>query len=272
MYKAALKSGLYDFTSARDFYREATRSAGIGMHADLSRQYIKLQALLLCPVAPHWSEYMWLDVLGEPSSIQHALFPNVSPPSPALTTARDYVRSTTSNITSAEGQQVKKLAKGKTASFDPKKNKRLTIYLARRFPAWQDKCVELMRENMEGLVVDVKAVSQKLDKSESKRAMPFVNTLKRRLEMGEDKEVVFERKLAFEEEDVLREMCMGLKQTVLRCTCVEVVAVDEGGKSGKVVAGAGEGFKVGEEKTGLPLSAEMAVPGQPGFFFENVEG
>jgi len=245
MYKAALKSGLYDFTSARDFYREATRSAGIGMHADLSRQYIKLQALLLCPLAPHWSEYMWLDVLGEATSIQHALFPNVSPPSHALTAARDYVRSTTSNITSAEGQQVKKLAKGKAASFDPKKNKRLTIFLARRFPAWQDKCVELMRQNMEGLVVDVKAVSQKLDKSETKRAMPFVNTLKRRLEMGEDKEVVFERKLAFEEEDVLREMCIGLKQTVLRCTCVEVVAVEEGSKSGKVVAGAGEGFRIG---------------------------
>jgi leucyl-tRNA synthetase len=63
MYKLALKSGLYDFLGARDFYREVTAAAGIGMHRDLVLQYIELQALLLTPIAPHWAEYIWLEVL-----------------------------------------------------------------------------------------------------------------------------------------------------------------------------------------------------------------
>ena len=63
MFKAALKSSLYDFTSARDFYREATTAAGNGMHEALVMQYIELQALALTPIAPHWSEQIWLEVL-----------------------------------------------------------------------------------------------------------------------------------------------------------------------------------------------------------------
>ncbi|KAG9805991.1 leucyl-tRNA synthetase, partial [Aureobasidium melanogenum] len=63
-YKSALKSGFYDFTSARDFYREITKSSGIGMHQDLVRKYVELQALMITVVAPHWAEYIWLEVLG----------------------------------------------------------------------------------------------------------------------------------------------------------------------------------------------------------------
>ena len=63
MYKLALKAAFYDFTTARDFYREATTAAGIVMHRDLILQYIELQALLLAVIAPHWSEYIWLEVL-----------------------------------------------------------------------------------------------------------------------------------------------------------------------------------------------------------------
>ena len=63
MYKSALKSGFYDFTSARDFYRSSCRAADIGMHQDFTRRYVELQALMLTPIAPHWAEYIWLEVL-----------------------------------------------------------------------------------------------------------------------------------------------------------------------------------------------------------------
>ena len=68
MYKLALKSALYDFTGARDFYREITNATGVGMHRDLVLGYIELQALLLTPIAPHWAEYIWLDVLKKVSN------------------------------------------------------------------------------------------------------------------------------------------------------------------------------------------------------------
>lgn len=138
-YKLALKSGFYDFTSARDFYREATRAAGIGMHEDLVKKFIKLQALLITPLAPHWSEYIWLEVLKEPETIQNAQWPKVPQVDAALTAAREFVRTTQSNITSAEGAAVKRLSKGKASSFDPKKEKKITIFAAQEWPAWQTK-------------------------------------------------------------------------------------------------------------------------------------
>jgi leucyl-tRNA synthetase len=66
-FKLALKSGLYDFTSSRDSYREASTAAGVGMHRDTILRYIELQALMLAPIAPHWAEYIWLEVLKKVS-------------------------------------------------------------------------------------------------------------------------------------------------------------------------------------------------------------
>ncbi|KAL9051082.1 MAG: hypothetical protein Q9162_006255, partial [Coniocarpon cinnabarinum] len=206
LFKAALKSGLYDLSSARDFYRETTRSAGHGMHSDLIRKYIELQALMLQPIAPHWSEYIWRDVLRHPSTIQTATWPTIPQPNAALTASYDYVRATTSAITSAEGAQQKKLAKGKTSSYDPKADKKLTIFVAARFPEWQDRTLDLVRQNFKNMALDVKAVSQALPKAETKKAMPFVQGLKKRLESGEDTQEVFERKLRFDELEVLKEM------------------------------------------------------------------
>jgi hypothetical protein len=61
-YKSALKTGLFDFQNARGWYRDVT---GGDMHRDLVLRFIKTQALLLAPIAPHWSEYIWRDVLKE---------------------------------------------------------------------------------------------------------------------------------------------------------------------------------------------------------------
>ena len=269
-YKAALKSGLYDFISARDFYREATKSAGIGMHAACVRKYVELQALLVTVVAPHWAEQIWREVLGKLETVQNALYPVVPDVDAALTAAREYVRGTSSAITSAEGAQLKRMGKGKATSYDVKKEKKLSVYCARTFPAWQDSVIEVVRKNFDGMKLDVAAVSKAIPKQEAKRAMPFVQGLKKNLETpGVDTSGVFERKLAFDEIAVLTEMVSGLKQTVQKCAVVEVIAVEEGGKTGKVVAGSEEG-EVGGVREGLPGAAENAVPGGPTFFFENI--
>ena len=268
-YKAAIKSGLYDFISARDFYREVTKAAGGGMHAELVRRYIELQALMVTVVAPHWAEHIWLEVLRKEDTVQNALFPEVDEQRPALTAAREYVRNTSSNITSAEGAQLKRMQKGKQTAYDPKQQKKLSIFCARSYPSWQDGIIDLVRRNFSEMKVDVGAVSKSIPKTETKKAMPFVQSLKKSLESGVDASTVFERKLAFDEVSVLGEMVPGLKQTIQKCASVEVIAVEEEGKRGKVVAGS-EGVKVGEEKEGLAPVAENAVPGNPTFFFENV--
>jgi leucyl-tRNA synthetase len=265
-YKLALKSALYDFTSARDFYREASVAAGIKMHKDLIFQYIELQALLLTVIAPHWSEYIWLEVLNKPSTIQNALYPVVPAPRADLTAAREYVRATSSNITSAEAAQQKKKAKGKDIGYDLKKPKKLNIFAAAKFPAWQEKYIDLVREawHPDTKTFNDKELNGKIAKmGEMKKAMPFVQGLKKRLVSGEKPDTVFNRKLAFDEVKTLENMVPGLKKAA-GLAVVELVQVEEGGKTGKVV---GEGRVV----EGLPPNAETAVPGVPTFHFENVE-
>ncbi|KAF2017995.1 leucyl-tRNA synthetase-like protein [Aaosphaeria arxii CBS 175.79] len=253
LYKNATKSGFYDFTSARDFYREVTKAAGIGLHRDLVRQYVELQALLITPLAPHWAEYIWLEVLKKPETIQKALWPTVPAVDAGLSAARTYVRATMSGITSAEANQLKKLAKGKTATYDPNADKVITIYYAKSFPAWQDNYMKIIQEAFEKLgVVEVKEVSKSVDKKDMKRAMPFIQGVKKRLEGGEPSSEVFDRKLPFDEAAVLAEMVPAIKQTVRKCGEVAIVAVEPG-----------------QNAEGLPPSAESAVPGNPAFYFQN---
>jgi leucyl-tRNA synthetase len=262
-YKLALKSALYDFTSARDFYREASIAAGIKMHKDLVLKYIELQALQLAVIAPHWAEYVWLEVLHKPSTIQNQLYPTAPASVPALTAAREYVRSTSSNITSAEAAQQKKKAKGRDIGYDLKKPKKLTIFAAAKFPSWQEKYIDLMRESwVPGKGTDDKALNGKIAKmGEMKKAMPFVQALKRRLVAGESPEAIFERKLAFDELATLKNMVPGLKKAA-GLTVVEIIRVDEGGKTGTNIEG--------QAVQDLPPFAESAVPGVPTFSFENV--
>lgn len=266
-YKLALKAGLYELSGARDFYREACAAANIKMHKDLVLQYIEVQTLLLAVIAPHWAEYMWLEVLKKEGTVHNARFPEVGAVDASLSAKRDYVRNTASNVNSAEGLQLKKKAKGKETSFDPKKAKKLTIFVNDKFPAWQAKYIGLLKEmwNSETKSVNDKELNGKIGKmGEMKKAMPFVQGLKRRLQSGESTETVLEQKLAFDERETLLQMVPGLKRTGGLVAC-EIVAVEEGGKKGVNLV----------ENTEVDITvpaAEHAVPGQPTFFFENVEG
>ena len=266
-YKLALKSALYDFTSARDFYRESSTAAGIKMHKDLILQYIELQALLLTVIAPHWAEYIWLEVLHHKTTIQNALYPVVPAAIPALTAAREYVRTTSSNITSAEAAQQKKKAKGKDIGYDLKKPKKLTIFAAATFPAWQEKFIDLVREQWNpstGSINDKELNAKMKTLGDMKKSMPFVQNLKKRLISGESPEHVFNRKLSFDEVKTLQNMVPGLKKAA-GLTVVEIVEVGEGGKRGELVGAEAK------EITLLAPQAESAVPGTPTFSFENVD-
>lgn len=149
-------------------------------------------------------------------------------------------------------------------SFDPRKPKKLTIFAAKKYPTWQEKYIDLVREAFDSLSVSIddKSLNAKVGKlGEMKKAMPFVQGLKRRLVQGrEDPNTVFDRKLPFDEFAVLGEMVGGLKRTS-GYQEVEVIALDEGGKTGEVVG-------TGEKKEGL--SAENSLPGQPTFLFANI--
>jgi leucyl-tRNA synthetase len=182
-YKDALKYGFFELQSARDWYREITADAG-GMHVDLVKYWIEIAALLVTPVAPHFTEHLWTTVLAKPRSIQFASWPTPSSAvDPAAVEAGTYMRGTIKTIRDAELALIKKLSRGKSSPYDPKKPKAVRIYVASKFPEWQNQCVEAVKEAYDGETqrVDdakVREVLQKKGLLKDKRAMPFIQLFK----------------------------------------------------------------------------------------------
>jgi len=188
-YKDALKFGFYDFQSIRDWYREVT--ADVGMHADLVLYWIRSAALLVTPIAPHFTEHIWSAILLEPKSIQLALWPTPSKSvDPTIIEAGQYMRGTVKTIRDAEASLLKAMAKAKSKKnapsetmFDPKKPKAVRVYVATNFPEWQDLSVQAVQAaySKEDDKVDDAKVKELLVQNgliKDKRAMPFIQTFK----------------------------------------------------------------------------------------------
>lgn len=124
--------------------------------------------------------------------------------------------------------------------------------MALTYPKWQNKYIDLVREafNEVTLTVNDKELNPQVQKlGEMKKAMPFVQSLKRRL-ANEPPKTVFERKLVFDEVETLKQVLPALRKNT-GCQQIDVVVVEECGKS-------------------LSSIAENAEPGNPKFEFENI--
>ncbi|RXW20600.1 hypothetical protein EST38_g5264 [Candolleomyces aberdarensis] len=192
-YKDALKYGFYELQSARDWYREVT--GDVGMHRDLVLYWIRTAALLITPIAPHFAEQVWCDILSEPKSIQHALWPTpFKPVDPTITAAGLYMRGTIKTIRDAETnlpRMLQKAAKGKkvntdSAPFDLKKPNSVKIYVAKEFPEWQNTAVQTVKDaydEKEDNVDDAKVRQLLVENGliNDKRVMPFIQAFKKRM-------------------------------------------------------------------------------------------
>ncbi|GAA5823953.1 hypothetical protein JCM11251_003356 [Rhodosporidiobolus azoricus] len=261
LYKDALKVGFYQLLSARDLYQVATASEG-GMHVELALRFIRVQALLITPIAPHVAEHLWSTVLGESSSIQTAAFPQPDAPvDPATSAAAEYVRSKVKEIRDAELSFAKKKAKGKgaNASFDPSKPKACKVWVAKNFPAWQEEAVEMVKQAWTGEKVDDAKVKEALIAKgliKDKRYMPFIAVLKKRIAtLGY--ETAINRQVLFSESDVLTAAMPYIKRT-LGMDNIEVLQTDS------------ELAKDGTPGYVQPI-VEAAEPGAPGIVLFNTE-
>jgi leucyl-tRNA synthetase len=201
--------GFYDLTALRGFYREATRAPGCGMHHGLICHYAELQALLLAPIAPHWTEYIWRDVLGKATTVNTASVPEWVSVNTKQTATFNYIRNIISNIASAQAAQAKKLTKGKRTPFDPSKPYHLAIFYTTALSSWQSRCVDLLHNEItrtgDALTLEMKTVSQSVDKKYAKKAIPFVVEAKRRIAAGEPRAVVLSKEPPFDELTALHE-------------------------------------------------------------------
>lgn len=184
MYKEALKVGFYQLLAARDAYRDATAADG-GMHVDLVMRFIRIQALLITPIAPHVAEHLWTGILGETTSIQSAQFPkSTGPINRVVLESGNYIRSTLKEIRDAELSFMKKKAKGKTSGgYDPAKPKGVKVYVSKGFPEWQEQAVAMVKDAFDekaGAVDEAKLRSELAAKglAKDKKYNPFIASFK----------------------------------------------------------------------------------------------
>ncbi|KAF8346598.1 leucine-tRNA ligase [Amanita rubescens] len=231
-YKDALKYGFYELQSARDWYREVTMNAG--MHEDLVLYWIRVAALLVAPIAPHFADHLYQSVLRLPGSIQNARWPTPEKQvDRTLVEAASYMRGVTKMMRDAEASLLKMLSRNKgkgPITFDPKKPKSVRIYVATEFPEWQNECVDIVKQayGANGDKVDDSKVKDLLIQKgliKDKRAMPFIQMFKKRMaQFGAI--TAFRRTLPFSESQVLIEITPYLKKT-LGLVDAEILSVQE---------------------------------------------
>ncbi|PRT55682.1 Leucine--tRNA ligase, cytoplasmic [Wickerhamiella sorbophila] len=264
-YKAALKSGLFDLQIARDYYRDVTNSLGLRMHQSLVKRYIEVQALLLTPIAPHFGEYVWREVLGNKTTVHDAKFPTPDAPvDQSVIDSINYVRDVSRAIREAEGQLMKKKKKG--TSFDPKAPSSLTIYIADAFPEWQESYIELVRDALDSAdFTDMTgAFKQKVSKlGDPKRGMQFVSLLRISILGGKPAAEVLDRKLSFNEPAVAKEALSVFQKSAMASNIVNIQIVSVANGVGKDVV-TGETVEVPSSKP-----VQDATPGSPGIIIAN---
>ncbi|RUS29537.1 hypothetical protein BC938DRAFT_480538 [Jimgerdemannia flammicorona] len=261
LYRDALKFGFYELQTARDWYQQVI--AVEGMHRDLVMRFVEVQTILLAPITPHWSEHVWREILKKPDSVTNARFPTPrSEVDQSLLEAAEYIRRTVKSVRDLELATQKKKGKGKAVAneYDPTKPKSLRVFVATRFPEWQDAGIEVLRENYNavdcfireqatGTFDDVKireSLAQK-DLLKNKKMMPFVQDQKKRIEkFGASS---FNRTLIFNEYETLRTAVEFLKRS-LGFHTIHILLEDQWTENDS-------------------RAAEIAVPGDPGFTFKN---
>ena len=195
LYREALKSGYYDLQNARGEYRKATTGQGQGpsdtsekyegMHVDLVVKFIEVQALMMAPITPHWSEHVWKDLLKKEASIMAARWPTFEASiDDSLIAAAQYIRQIGSNIRSNEDVLAKKKAKKgakAAAPEEPTGDRTLRLYVATEFPDWQNEAIAVLKETWNSEKSAFEGDRELLAKKgllKDKRIMPFVAMIK----------------------------------------------------------------------------------------------
>ncbi|KAL6947792.1 cytosolic leucyl tRNA synthetase [Hanseniaspora uvarum] len=274
-YKNALKLGLFDFQNSRDYYRDSVTETGKGMHKDLVLKYIETQALLLSPIAPHFCDYVYRELLGNKTSVQNAKFPRASKPVDiSVIDSLNYLRALQKSIRETEGQGLK-LKKGRS-DINAEKDVKIVVLVGTDFPEWQNKYLQVAKElHAEGKLNDNSVLKTKVDGKDMKKVMPFISKLKQRLAAGEPADVIFNNKTSFNEIELMEKIQNNdsIKQAVQainkdKIVSVEILAIAPGSETATSITTKEEGVPLPQ---GASKAIENAVPGSPSIIIRNVD-
>ena len=212
LFKEALKSGFFEFQDARDKYREMC-GGHEAMNKNLILKFIEWQTIILSPLCPHACEAMYAILkLSDDVSVFNARFPDVPDSDESLRKSYEYLinsihdfRIRLKNYLTAQ-TKVKKGA----PPVSPVKPSRGTIYVAKKFPPWQQSILNKMHQLYveKGNLPENKEMASELAKMPElkkymKKVMPFAETRKQMV--AKNGVSVFAETCPFDEGQVLRD-------------------------------------------------------------------
>jgi len=134
-YKSALKSCFFDLQNAWTDYN--TSMEGTSVSEPLYHRYIDVSLLLLTPIAPHFTDYCWMQLLGHSTTIVNERFPTPNKFDSQLFFMERLMNKTADNIRF----RIKALAK----KF--KKLNSLAIFVENKFNNVQERILQILRDN-----------------------------------------------------------------------------------------------------------------------------
>ncbi|XP_022705875.1 leucine--tRNA ligase, cytoplasmic-like isoform X2 [Varroa jacobsoni] len=219
LFKEALRTGFFEFQTARDEYRELCLLDG--MHYDLVMRFIEVQVLMLSPICPHISEHIWMKHLKNKESIMFARWPSAEPVDEKLLKSSEYLREVSHELRvrlKAFLAAATKRKKDISGGSIPKVIEG-NIWVARTFPPWQSVILSTMADlfNKYHVLPDNKVISNELkDKPElkkyMKKVMPFAQMVREKVDKLGIK--ALQLTVDFNEVDILKENLAYLVSTL----------------------------------------------------------
>lgn len=169
----------------RSFYRSDVKPYPLELHGDLVKKYIEVSALILSPICPHWSEYIWTTLLKNKTSVRISKWPeiHVTEEERASMDKFDMVKSILSKIRSDDEACMRKLAKASKKTEIPpimlrSCPKNLVLYVTSEYPEWEVLARGMLRDNWDSAknncTVLPAQIVERLGISGDKQAMSFV--------------------------------------------------------------------------------------------------
>eukprot|EP01099_Mayorella_cantabrigiensis_P002400 TRINITY_DN2053_c0_g5_i1.p1 TRINITY_DN2053_c0_g5~~TRINITY_DN2053_c0_g5_i1.p1 ORF type:complete len:314 (+),score=109.92 TRINITY_DN2053_c0_g5_i1:141-944(+) len=139
-FKDALRTGYHELQSARDRYRNSVEGES-AMEVKLLERFFEVQAILLCPIAPHFCEHLW-SLMGRSGTVTRASWPVAQAVDEKLLEQHDYIQEVAHIIR----EKVKLFQNAdKKKAWKPEELSAI-VYVAVAYAEWQQQVLLALQE------------------------------------------------------------------------------------------------------------------------------
>lgn len=194
-FREAIKAAFFELSNARDRYRDVTSLHGTtGMHLDTLKRFVRVQVLLLSPVASHVTEHIWREIIGEKESIMRASWPEMTETTvnEALISSSAYLHNVAHDLRATLTAELAASSKKKPATVEMSAESitpnAAELYVAVGYPKWQEEAIKIMNDKFDreagnfGADDQLVAAMKPLTATRAnKKLIPFVMELKKKV-------------------------------------------------------------------------------------------